>query len=578
MAGDSRSASPTSKQMTGVVGLVAGGTTDVLASRIGRDGRAWIPARGTSMAPTLRPGDRILVEALGGRGVECGDIVALNRDGRLLVHRVIAAPRARGGQEATEITLSTRGDNEAQVDRHADLADVLGVITARERLGRIESLEGRRGWARSRSGLLRGRLRARLRELVRRRGGKRSRVSGVGGPGAPRDAATWALGREIRLDGAGEGVDWASLGDEECRALGELARAHRVAPWLAFRERENAKAARPGHVAPGGVMCGAAAPIIEAEAERWRHACVRQLSLLDEVLDALAGIRVLVLKGPAHGESLYGSVLARPFSDLDLVVQTADMDEAIAALEASGWRHLPRRRFAWQKEPAEHNFVHPVARGRLEVHRNLVDKPEFVPGLARHPERLWEHAVKSGVAGLECEVLDPEAMLLHALLHAHLHNHAGVLWGLDGALAAEGLGRAVDQARVVDMARAWGMTHIAWAGLALARLDFGADVPAEILDRLRPGPVTRWMVRRIARRAPLLRRERRLTPEQLLMFTLRDGWSRRALALLALPLRVFGWLPERLPDDVAGPAGSVHDGASAASECGGKDAGGGAPR
>ena len=92
---------------------------------------ACITVTGWSMAPALRPGDRVL---LADGALRVGDVVVVTAPQRLLVHRVVAFVAARDGSEPGFVI--TRGDGVRHCDAPSPLASVLGRVVAVERNGR----------------------------------------------------------------------------------------------------------------------------------------------------------------------------------------------------------------------------------------------------------------------------------------------------------------------------------------------------------------------------------------------------------------------------------------------------------
>lgn len=91
----------------------------------------WQPVHGRSMAPTLRDGDEVLLEAATAVGL--GDVVVLRNPAGpgTLLHRVVALEGAH---------LVTRGDNRRTADPPARRAHVLFRAVARRRRGRVSSV------------------------------------------------------------------------------------------------------------------------------------------------------------------------------------------------------------------------------------------------------------------------------------------------------------------------------------------------------------------------------------------------------------------------------------------------------
>lgn len=86
-------------------------------------------ARGQSMRPFIRDGDRLVIHPLGVRGVQRGDVVLCRMaGGTLLAHRVVKISK-RNGQKM----LVSQGDARPDADAAIPLASVLGRAVAVER-------------------------------------------------------------------------------------------------------------------------------------------------------------------------------------------------------------------------------------------------------------------------------------------------------------------------------------------------------------------------------------------------------------------------------------------------------------
>jgi signal peptidase I len=90
---------------------------------LNRVGEARLCALGSSMMPSILPGDTLRVERCNGDDVRVGDVVMFTRHGRLFAHRVVS--RVDG-------TLVTKGDS-------LDSSD--GPVAPSEFLGRVISVE-----------------------------------------------------------------------------------------------------------------------------------------------------------------------------------------------------------------------------------------------------------------------------------------------------------------------------------------------------------------------------------------------------------------------------------------------------
>jgi signal peptidase I len=85
---------------------------------------------GTSMVPSILPGDLVLIQKANLNEISQGEIVLFLRDGRLFVHRVTSPAGTSDG--SADQFLITRGDRQWQDD---------GPVSSSELLGRVVSLE-----------------------------------------------------------------------------------------------------------------------------------------------------------------------------------------------------------------------------------------------------------------------------------------------------------------------------------------------------------------------------------------------------------------------------------------------------
>jgi signal peptidase I len=86
-----------------------------------------IIASGTSMYPAIRPGDIIDIVPVGGTGdlIKPGEVIALNRDDDMVVHRFIGYFE-RGGRR----WVFTRGDSVLRADEPVPAEAVAGRVVA----------------------------------------------------------------------------------------------------------------------------------------------------------------------------------------------------------------------------------------------------------------------------------------------------------------------------------------------------------------------------------------------------------------------------------------------------------------
>ncbi len=116
--------------------------------------RLALRVQGTSMVPTLRPGDTVFVERVAAHELCVGDLVVWQDGHRYVVHRLVACSPAG--------PLYTKGDNVTVLDPPVSTQALLGRVVLVER-GK-QRVELRTGWATLAAKLMAwwGRLEARL--------------------------------------------------------------------------------------------------------------------------------------------------------------------------------------------------------------------------------------------------------------------------------------------------------------------------------------------------------------------------------------------------------------------------------
>ena len=114
--------------MIDVPSLAAEDTVEGLAAEVlGRFGEVRLRVMGSSMLPSVQPGDVLTIRRCMMSAAECGAIVLFTRDGRLFAHRVVAR----------KIThLVTRGDALEWQDPPVPEDQLLGQVIAVTRNGR----------------------------------------------------------------------------------------------------------------------------------------------------------------------------------------------------------------------------------------------------------------------------------------------------------------------------------------------------------------------------------------------------------------------------------------------------------
>ena len=101
-------------------------------------GEVHFVAQGSSMIPSIYPGDLLTVRSESIADARCGEIVLFLLSGRFFVHRVM-----RKWPERNRIVFATRGDALTQEDPSVDGSQLLGRVTSIVRHGKSVKLATR---------------------------------------------------------------------------------------------------------------------------------------------------------------------------------------------------------------------------------------------------------------------------------------------------------------------------------------------------------------------------------------------------------------------------------------------------
>jgi hypothetical protein len=180
------------------------------------------------------------------------------------------------------------------------------------------------------------------------------------------------------------------------------------------------------------------------------------------VLRALAGrgIEPVLLKGAVDlCIRRYGDAGARILRDLDLFVPRADLADAVAALEAIGYRVAPRDPGRFETYFTE--MVRPGAIAGLDLQWYISGQRDVLT-----PEDAQQSSARGTIAGVGFRTLSPAHQVVHNVLHSELQDwgsDAGFVWLrqlLDLAALCRQLGQRV----------AWPEVQATFAGRGLARV------------------------------------------------------------------------------------------------------------
>lgn len=216
----------------------------------------------------------------------------------------------------------------------------------------------------------------------------------------------------------------------------------------------------------------------------------RSLKLLSELAGLLKdfaahGIGVIPLKGPALAESIYGDMTLRESVDLDILVEAGNLKRAKEVLIARGCQPTmnsysdPRlRQMARFQTLTEYNFQFILRNTNAMVELHWMIVPPYYWS-SRRPDWLWDKTRFAQVAGVRCNVLSPETLLLVLSIHGSKHCWSQLKWICDVAELIRSQ-PSMQWDEVLANARSLRCRRMVFLGLLLAESLLDAKLPPEV--------------------------------------------------------------------------------------------------
>jgi hypothetical protein len=223
---------------------------------------------------------------------------------------------------------------------------------------------------------------------------------------------------------------------------------------------------------------------------------MKQLAEFKRVAEAFAetGVQVIVLKGAALVETLYGDMGLRPISDVDLIIQETDWPKVCKVMKSL--EHHPVGKDFAPLPPK-------LTRYDVQTHVQCVSPMQtciefqfdlFTMGIGMlDMEGVWERSREAVISGKEVRVPAPEDQLLHLLVHANRHGCSRLKWLVD---IAEYLrhGEEIDWKLLEAIARREKVDTVIYMTIKHIERLLGTElVPGAILERLKPRSFQRFV-------------------------------------------------------------------------------------
>lgn len=318
------------------------------------------------------------------------------------------------------------------------------------------------------------------------------------------DPATRLLLAWLRLDGQERLVELAGTASvDEWQAAVQRAGELGVGTLLYARLSEGEIAGR----LPGEVLAR-----VEGIFQEGVFNNLQALRSLDKVLAALAKAQVAVipLKGVYLGEKIYGRIGLRSMGDIDLLIPSERLGEAVQVLAEVGYQAA----FSFQvsDEIQQGHALPALANGsdlEIDLHWNLVSP---TAPFRISIEEIWRSSISERLRGFEIQAMSREDMLLHLCLHAAYLDafSTGLRPICDIGWVIQAYQRNLDWTALVERAKEWGIGRSVWLGLTTAERLLHAPIPVGALGGLQPAPedlaMLEWAIAQVLRPAGMSRK------------------------------------------------------------------------
>jgi hypothetical protein len=232
------------------------------------------------------------------------------------------------------------------------------------------------------------------------------------------------------------------------------------------------------------------ASVHEILKEKGRNETLRSLSLTKELLSihehlSAAGLKYVLLKGPALSHQLYDDFGKRPFNDLDLLVSKADFFSVLNILLDNKYTmmypqiHDGKVYNYYFRHKHDVGLIHPETGNLIELHF-MISSNHVIP--VDVEIELLKNRTNINIQERSIPVLNPETNFLYLCIHGAHHLYFRLFWLKDISRSLEILN--LDHTRVVRIASMHGLDRMVAVSLLLVKEIFGDHIPEEF------GPIT----------------------------------------------------------------------------------------
>ena len=197
-----------------------------------------------------------------------------------------------------------------------------------------------------------------------------------------------------------------------------------------------------------------------------------------------------VVKGPLLAHSLYGNITLREFSDLDIIIQDADLSKAEDILTARGYEpdFLDAEfRKAFLRYQGQYAFRNRKTGISVDLHWQLSSKGVRFP---LRVNEIWSRLQEETIAGRTVHTFAHDDLALFLAAHGTKEGWRSLIWVCDFAELLRKY-QDIDWPAVLDRARRSHSSRPLLLAIILASTLLDAPAPAELVNRARTNSAVR---------------------------------------------------------------------------------------
>lgn len=213
---------------------------------------------------------------------------------------------------------------------------------------------------------------------------------------------------------------------------------------------------------------------------------IRLFNELEKILDILerAEIDIMVFKGAALAETVYPNIVLRPMADIDFLVRDRnDVYRIERLLEPAGYSPIYRESDDAFVDAVISEWTFISSKNKqvaLDFHHNL---PYLGNGI-KSTKNVWNDAFHGYVAGHKTWLMRPEEAIPELIAHELIqHREDRVLLYCDLGFIIKK--HQINWQEILDNIDQSPAGEYVWRALQRARVDFGIQIPVEVIETIR---------------------------------------------------------------------------------------------